>query len=83
MNSYSSGQMNSYFGYIEEIWELDYEPLKIPLFRCLWVKLTGKGVDIDEYGMTTVNLKELGYRDECRACLANRKRTSLGINQDL
>ena len=27
----SSGQTNSYFGYIEEIWELDYGPLKIPL----------------------------------------------------
>ena len=26
--------------------------------------LTGKGVDIDEYEMTTVDLKELGYRDE-------------------
>ena len=38
--------------------------MKIPLFRCQWVKLTGKGVDIDEYGMTTVDLKELGYRDE-------------------
>ena len=25
----SSGQTNSYFGYIEEIWELDYGPLKI------------------------------------------------------
>ena len=60
----SSGQTNSYFGYIEEIWELDFESLKIPLFRCQWVKLTGKCVDIDEYGMTTVDLKELGYRDE-------------------
>ena len=38
--------------------------MKIPLFRCQGVKLTGKGVDIDEYGMTTVDLKELGYRDE-------------------
>ena len=28
------------------------------------MKLTGKGVDIDEYGMTTVDLKELGFRDE-------------------
>jgi hypothetical protein len=28
------------------------------------VKLTGKGVDIDVYRMTTVDLKELGYRDE-------------------
>ena len=60
----SSGQTNSYFGYIEEIWELDYGPLKIPLFHCQWVKLTRKGVDIDEYGMTTVDLKELGFRDE-------------------
>ena len=88
--------MNSYFGYIEEIWELDYRPLKIPLFRCQWVKLTGKGVDIDEYGMTMVDLKELGYRDEpfvlandvtqvfmCRTCLANQKRTSLEVNQVL
>src|SRR6185369_13396097 len=38
--------------------------LKIPLFCFQWVKLIGKGVDIDEYGMTTVDLKELGYRDE-------------------
>jgi hypothetical protein len=28
------------------------------------VKLTGKGIDIDAYGMTTVDLKELRYRDE-------------------
>ena len=32
-----------YYGVIEEIWELDYGPLKIPLFRCQWVKLTGGG----------------------------------------
>ena len=31
------------------------------LFRS---KLIGKCVDIEEYGMTTVDLKELGYRDE-------------------
>jgi hypothetical protein len=28
------------------------------------VKLSGKGINIDTYGMTTVDLKELGYRDE-------------------
>jgi hypothetical protein len=28
------------------------------------MKLTGKGVDIDAYRMTTVDLKELGYRDK-------------------
>ena len=84
----------SYFGYIEEIWELDYGPLKIPLFHCQWVKLTGKGVDIDVYGMTTVDLKELGYRDEPFVLAkdvtqvfyvldmsSKPKRTSLEINQ--
>jgi hypothetical protein len=60
----TNSQSNSYFGYIKEIWELDYGPLKIPLFRCQWVKLTGKGIDIDAYGMTTIELKELGYRDK-------------------
>jgi hypothetical protein len=45
----TNGQSNSYFGYIEEIWELDYGPLKIPLFHYKWVKLTGKGIDLDAY----------------------------------
>jgi hypothetical protein len=35
------------------------------LFRCKWVKLTGGGVKVDQqYGMTTVDLNNLGYRDE-------------------
>ena len=29
----SNGQRSSHFDYIEEIWKLDYGPLKIPLFR--------------------------------------------------
>ena len=43
--------------------ELDYGPnFKVPLFRCQWVKLTG--VTKDQYGMTIVDLNNLGYRDE-------------------
>ena len=39
-----NGQKDTYYGYIEEIWELDYGPtFKVPLFRCKWVKLTGGG----------------------------------------
>ena len=35
------------------------------MFRCKWVKLTGGGVKVDQqYGMTTVDLNNLGYRDE-------------------
>jgi hypothetical protein len=33
------GQKIIYFGFIEEIWELDYGPsMKIPLFKCQWVQ---------------------------------------------
>ena len=53
----------TYYGFIEEIWELDYGVLKVPLFRCQWVRLPG-GVKIDKYGMTTVDQKLVGYREE-------------------
>ena len=58
-----SHQLEIYYGFIEEIWELEYGPLKIPLFRCQWVKLP-KGVFTDKYGMTVVDLTNIGYRDE-------------------
>jgi hypothetical protein len=62
----NNGQKDTYYGYIEEIWELDYGPFfKVPLFWCKWIKLTGGGVQVDQlYGMTTVDLNNLGYRDE-------------------
>jgi hypothetical protein len=61
-----NGQKDTYYGYIEEIWELDYgPPFKVPLFRCSWVNMNREGVKVDQlYGMTTVDLKNLGYRDE-------------------
>jgi len=38
----SNRKKETHYGYIEEIWELDYGPsFKVPLFRCQWVKLTG------------------------------------------
>ena len=49
-----------------DIWELDYgHDFKVPLFKCKWVNLLGGGVQVDpQYGMTTVDLKNLGYTDE-------------------
>ena len=39
---------DTYYGYIEEIWELNYGPtFKVRLFRCKWVKLTGGEVTVD------------------------------------
>nr|AAX96178.1 transposon protein, putative, CACTA, En/Spm sub-class [Oryza sativa Japonica Group]ABA93412.1 transposon protein, putative, CACTA, En/Spm sub-class [Oryza sativa Japonica Group] len=47
------GTTGTYYGAIEDIWELDYGPLKVPLFLCQWVS-----------GMTTVDLNKVGYSDE-------------------
>src|SRR4051812_135358 len=62
----NNGSKTTYYGYIEEIWELDYGPtFKVPLFRCKWVKLTGGGVEVNKkYGMTSLDLNNLGYLDE-------------------
>ena len=51
------GNKQTYYGRIEEIWELDYGlTFKVPLFRCQWVKLTGGGVTVDnQYGVTIEN----------------------------
>ena len=56
----------TYYGYIEDIWELDYgRGLKVPLFWCKWVNLTQGGVTKDpQYGMTIVDLNNLAYVDE-------------------
>ncbi|VAI42054.1 unnamed protein product [Triticum turgidum subsp. durum] len=57
---------DTYYDYIVDIWELDYgQDFKVPLFKCKWVNLSGGGVHVDpQYGMTTVDLKNLGYTDE-------------------
>jgi hypothetical protein len=61
-----NGQKDTYYGYIEEIWELHNGPtFKIPWFRCKWVKLTRGRVVVDQkYGMTTVDLNNIAYIDE-------------------
>ena len=53
---------DTYFGVIEEIWELCYVGLRVPLFKCQWVKIES-GVQHDE-GFTLVNLSKHGYVDD-------------------
>ena len=39
--------------------------MKVPLFRCKWVNMIGGGVKEDpRYGMTIVDLNNLGYTDK-------------------
>jgi hypothetical protein len=60
----STGRKNAYYGYIEEIWELNYATsLQIPIFKCQCVKHP-QGVEIDDYGFTIVDLRNLGHKDE-------------------
>ena len=58
------GNKDSYFGVMEEIWEPDYGPLKIPMFWCQLVNRVGGGVTTDRYGMTIVDFKKIRYKDE-------------------
>ncbi|KAL3627054.1 hypothetical protein CASFOL_028417 [Castilleja foliolosa] len=53
---------SSYFGIIEEIWEVDYITFKIPVFKCKWAG--NNGVKVDELGFRLVDLSKLGPRND-------------------
>ncbi|KAL9247458.1 hypothetical protein vseg_020889 [Gypsophila vaccaria] len=50
----------SYYGVIDDIWELDYGEFSVPLFRCKWFDCE-KGVKIHEMGFTLVDVNVLGH----------------------
>jgi hypothetical protein len=53
-----------YYGYIHYIWELNYGlRIRIPVFRCQWIKHSN-GVNVDNYRLTLVDLKNLGHEDD-------------------
>jgi hypothetical protein len=64
--------IHTYYSRIEEIWELDYtQNFKVPLFRCQWVKMNG-GISVSkEYGITIVDLNNIGYRNDPFVLAAN------------
>ena len=55
------GTMN-YFGFIEDIWELDYCGLHVALFKCKWAD--NNYVRIDSDGITVVDFRRLGYKND-------------------
>jgi hypothetical protein len=56
--------LNTYYGYIDEIWELSYGlSLQILIFKCQWVKHP-QGVELEEYGFTLVDLNNVGHKDD-------------------
>jgi hypothetical protein len=57
-------QKNDYYGYIKEIWEVNYGmSIQIHVFKCQWVEHP-HGIEVDEYGFTIVDLRNVGHKDE-------------------
>lgn len=52
-----------YYGVIVEIWLLDYNMFKIPLFKCDWVD-NNKGVKVDDLGFKLVELNRVGHKSD-------------------
>ncbi|XP_062098560.1 uncharacterized protein LOC133804403 [Humulus lupulus] len=61
-NNPISGTM-TYYGVVEEIWELDYSLFRIPLLKCSWVD-NNTGVKTDELGFTLVDLSKKGSKND-------------------
>jgi hypothetical protein len=58
------GVKTTYYGYIQDIWKFDYDTrLQIPVFKCQCVKHPN-GVSMDNYGLTLVDLKNVGHKDD-------------------
>jgi hypothetical protein len=57
-------ETNTYYGQIEEIWDLDYVGLKVALFRCRWVTNGKRAVTKDKYGYVSVNLRVFSHKNE-------------------
>lgn len=54
----------TFYGVIEEIWELNYHQFRLPLFKCAWVE-NSKGITHDEeLGFILVNLIRRGHRND-------------------
>jgi hypothetical protein len=57
-------ETDTYYGQIDEIWELDYVGLKVALFRGRWVTNGNRAVSKDKYGYVSVDLRVFGYKNE-------------------
>jgi hypothetical protein len=57
-------ETDTYYGQIEEMWELDYVGLKVALFWCRWVINGKRAVSKDRYGYVSVDLRVFGYKNQ-------------------
>lgn len=62
----------TFYGVIEEIWELDYHNFRVPVLLCQWAE-NEKGIKTDEFGFTLVNLNRQGHKNDRFASIAQVK----------
>ncbi|KAI9121876.1 hypothetical protein K1719_007266 [Acacia pycnantha] len=53
----------TYYGVIEEIWEMSYNKFEVALLKCKWVRNNAVVID-PKFGFVSVDLQRLGHRDE-------------------
>ncbi|XP_074354152.1 uncharacterized protein LOC141693054 [Apium graveolens] len=53
----------TFYGIIQEIWELDYHAFKAPLSLCKWAS-NDKGIRVDDLGFTLVNFSRQGHKKD-------------------
>ncbi|KAI5350705.1 hypothetical protein L3X38_003596 [Prunus dulcis] len=51
----------SFYGVIQEIWDLCYQKFRILVFRCDWIDNT-LGLVVNELGFTLIDLSKIGQR---------------------
>jgi hypothetical protein len=56
-----TGEIITYFVFIEDIWELDYGIFHISVFQCKLVK--DKHVRVDNYEVRVLDLSKVGYKE--------------------
>src|SRR6266498_2752487 len=60
----SAENKNTYYGFIEDIIELDYGcNLQIPVFKCKWARVPNS-VEVDNYRFTIFDLNMAGYKND-------------------
>ncbi|KAA0047527.1 transposase [Cucumis melo var. makuwa] len=53
----------SFYGVIQDIWELNYNTFNVAVFRCDWVE-NNNGMKIDDLGFVLVDLKRIGHKSD-------------------
>ena len=68
----------TFYGVVNEIWELDYITTRVPVFFCDWVK-SDSGIIYEDFGFTLVNLNRIGHKSD-RFILASQAKQVFYVN---